>query len=149
MKRFFAFLLTFVLLTATMVPSTLAVSSSQWETEVVYTELGDIEIEVATIIYSSGVRSNSHKVDKVAKAKHNGKVIAEVTLSATFGYDGKTSWVESASSSHTTYDGWSYGSEKITKSGGAASLSGKLTHLIYGNYTVNISITCSPTGQIS
>ena len=63
--------------------------------------------------------------------------------------DGKTAWVSNASSSHTTYSGWSYGSEKITKSGGTASLTGTLSHLLHRNIPVNISLTCSPTGQIS
>lgn len=147
MKRAFTFLLTLALLAATMVPSTLAVSSHHRETDVIYTELG--EIEITTVIYKSSSRSNSGKADRTATVKHNGKVIANVTLSVTFGYDGKTSWVISADGSHTTYDGWSYGNETITKSGGTASLSGKLTHLIYGNHSVNISMTCSPTGQIS
>lgn len=119
------------------------------ETEVIQTEFGEIEIVTKTVVYHSVLRSSRQSADKTATAKLNGKAIADVTLSATFGYDGKTVWVISASGSNTTYDDWSYGSEKITKSGGTASLTATLTHLLYRNVPVNVSLTCSPTGQIS
>lgn len=70
-------------------------------------------------------------------------------MSVTFGYDGKTAWVISASGSHTTYDGWSYSGERITTSGGTANLSATLRHLLHKSVAVNLSLTCSPTGQIS
>lgn len=148
MKKASAFLLTFALLVGTMIPSSLAASNSRQKTETVYSKLGDIEIETTTIIHNAMSRSGG-SVDKISTVKDNGKVIAEVTLSATFGYDGKTAWVISASGSHTTYDSWSYSNEKITKSGGTASLSATLSHLLHTSIPVNISITCSPTGQIS
>lgn len=149
MKRVFNSGLFLLFMAAIMVLPAQAMSNSYQEYEVVYTESGNIEIETTTIIYASAFRSSSRKADIVSSVKQNGAVIAEVTLSATFGYDGKTAWVSSASSSHTTYSGWSYGSEKITKSGGTASLSATLSHLLYRNVPVNISLTCSPTGQIS
>lgn len=137
------------LLMCMMLPTTQAVSNVHQEIEVAHIEFGDFEIETTTIIYDSMARSGSKSADRISTVKQNGKVIAEVTLSATFGYDGKTAWVSSASGSHVTYDNWSYGNESITKSGRTASLSGRLTHSIYGSHTVNISMTCSPTGQIS
>ncbi len=149
MKRVFNSGLFLLFMAAIMVLPAQAMSNSYQEYEVVYTESGNIEIETTTIIYASAFRSSSRKADIVSSVKQNGAVIAEVTLSATFGYDGKTAWVSSASSSHTTYSGWSYGSEKITKSGGTASLTGTLSHLLHRNIPVNISLTCSPTGQIS
>lgn len=149
MKRVFNSGLFLLFMAAIMVLPAQAMSNSYQEYEVVYTESGNIEIETTTIIYASAFRSSSRKADIVSSVKQNGAVIAEVTLSATFGYDGKTAWVSSASSSHTTYSGWSYGSERITKSGGTASLTGTLSHLLHRNISVNISLTCSPTGQIS
>lgn len=124
-------------------------AGSEQKGEVIHTEFGDIEIETTTIIYNAMSRTNSVSADRTKTVKYNGTVIANVTLSATFGYDGKTAWVSSASSSHTTYNGWSYSNEKITKSGGTASLSAILSHLLHGNQSISISITCSPTGQIS
>ena len=146
MKKIGAFLLTFALLAVTMIPSSLAAANNWQDTETVYSELGDVEI-ITTIHYAISRCGGS--ANKTSTVKSDGKVIAEVTLSATFGYDGKTAWVSNASSSHTTYSGWSYGSEKITKSGGTASLTGTLSHLLHRNIPVNISLTCSPTGQIS
>lgn len=146
MKKIGAFLLTFALLAVTMIPSSLAAANNWQDTETVYSELGDVEI-ITTIHYA--ISRSGGSANKTSTVKSDGKVIAEVTLSATFGYDGKTAWVSNASSSHTTYSGWSYGSEKITKSGGTASLTGTLSHLLHRNISVNISLTCSPTGQIS
>lgn len=144
-----SFFLSLALLVGIMIPVVHAMSNTCWETDVIHTEFGDIEIETVTVIHNLTSRSGSKSVDKTQTIKSSGKIIAEVTLSATFGYDGKIAWVSSASSSHTTYDGWSYGSEKITKSGGTVSLTAKLSHLQYRDLSVNISITCSPTGQIS
>lgn len=146
MKKIGAFLLTFALLAVTMIPSSLAAANNWQDTETVYSELGDVEI--ITTIHNAISRSGG-SVNKTSTIKNNGKIIAEVTLSATFGYDGRTAWVISASGSHETYEGWSYSGEKITKSGGTATLSAKLTHSRYENVPVNISLTCSPTGQIS
>lgn len=148
MKKLSAYFLTFALLVGAMIPSSLAVANSWQETETVYDELGDIEIETTTTVHYAASRSGG-RVDRTSTIKYSGKVIAEVTLSATFGYDGKTSWVSSASGSHTTYDGWSYGSEKITKSGGTAKLTATLSRLLYRDIAVDISLTCSPTGEIS
>lgn len=144
-----SFLLSLILIMGLMLPPVHAAPDVYQETSVIHTEFGDIEIETTTIVHDSLFRSSSKSADQVASVKMNGKVIANVTLSATFGYDGKTAWVSSASGSHTTYDGWSYGSETISKSGGTATLSAKVSHLLYGSHSVNISLTCSPTGQIS
>ncbi|MCI8688663.1 MAG: hypothetical protein HFF57_10250 [Lawsonibacter sp.] len=126
-----------------------AVSSTYQEKEVIHSELGDIEIETITTTYSSVSRSSGRNADRTKTVRFSGEVIAEITLSVTFGYDGKTSWVSSASGSHTTYGGWSYGDEEITKSGGTASLSATLSRLLHRDILIDISLTCSPTGQIS
>lgn len=148
MKRL-SFVLTTAMLICMMIPTTQAASYHYQKIEIVRTEYGDYEIETTTIIYDSMARSNSISADRTYTVKYSGKVVAEVTLSATFDYDGKTTWVTSASGSHTIYDGWKYSNEKITKSGGTASLNAELDHNTHGNITVNVSMTCSPTGQIS
>lgn len=118
-------------------------------TDIIHTECGDIEVETVLTVNNMSARSNYKSINGTQTFKYSGAVIAEVTLSATFGYDGKTAWVISASGSHTTYDGWSYGGEKITKSGGTAALTATLSKLTSSNVPVNISLTCSPTGEIS
>ncbi len=149
MKKTGALWLALILLVSIMILPTQAVSNNASEVEVSYTESGDFEIVTTTIIYDSVARSNSKSASKIYEVKSSGKLIAKITLSATFGYDGKTAWVSSASGSHATYDGWSYGSEKITKSGGTASLSAILSHSQYRDLSANMSLTCSPSGQIS
>lgn len=138
-----------VLLVGLMIPAAYAAPESWQKTEVIHTEIGDFEIETTLIVYNSAVRSNARSAEKTQTVKYASKVVAEVTLFADFGYNGTTVWVISASGSHTTYDGWSYSGEKITKSGGTAKLSAKLTHSRYEDVPINISLTCSPTGQIS
>lgn len=150
--RKIAFLLSFALLIGLMIPSihaTSEISDICQEFSTIHTESGDYEIEITTVIYNSATRSNSRSAAKEGEIKYNGKVLARVTLSATFGYDGKTAWVSNASGSHTTYDGWSYLGENISKSGGTATLTAALFKVTEGTVPVNISMTCSPTGQIS
>ncbi|WP_251318353.1 hypothetical protein [Flintibacter muris] len=144
-----SFLLALALMAGLMIPAVHATPNDYQSTEVTYSKFGDFEIVTTTILYDLPTRSNARAADKTLSVKYSGNVIADVTLSATFGYDGETAWVSKTSSSHTTYSGWSYGSEKISQSGGTASLSGKLSHLLHGSHSVNISLTCSPTGQIS
>ena len=125
-----------------------AASQVVCETTTVTTVYGDIEVEETLVIYTN-LRSNTKSVDKTSTYRQGGSVIAEVTLNATFGYDGKTSWVVSASGSHTTYGVWSYNNERITKSGGTARLSATLNAPLSQGVSVNISLTCSPSGSIS
>lgn len=98
---------------------------------IINTAFGPIEVETVLTVHEFLARSNTKSANATQTFKLSGKAIADVTLSATFGYDGKTAWVTSASGSHTTYDGWSYSNEKITNSGGTASLSATLTKPLY------------------
>lgn len=148
MKKF-SLLLSLALLFCMTIPSVRATSDVYQAVEVIHTEFGDFEVETTTLIYDSMARSNSRRADKIKTVKYDGNTIAEVTLTATFGFDSKTAWVISTSSSHTTYGGWSYGSETIARSGGKATLSAMLSNPQHRSIAVNISLTCSPTGQIS
>ena len=136
MKKASSLGLILLMLVSVMILPTQASDVSQ-ETEVIQTEFGNIEIEARMVVYDSLLRSNTKSASRIATVKYDGKAIADVTLSATFGYDGKTAWVTSASGSHTTYDGWSYSNEKITNSGGTASLSATLSHLLHKSAAVN------------
>lgn len=118
------------------------------ETETVVTVCGDFEIEETLVVYSAA-RSSTKSASKSQTIKYDGVVIANVTLNATFGHDGKTAWVVSANTSRTTYNGWTYGSENISKSGNTASVSAMLRNSNARNTPVNISMTCSPSGSIS
>lgn len=149
MKRNISAVLVFILLLCTMALPAGAAQDTYRKIDVINTEFGPVEVETALTIQESFARSNTKRASTAQTFKFSGKVIAEVTLSATFGYDGKTAWVISASGSHTTYDGWQYGGEKITKSGGTAALTATLSKLTSSNVPVNISLTCSPTGEIS
>ena len=149
MNKRIAILFTSVILMCAMILPVGATQQTYQETEIIHTEFGDIEKVSVVTVYNSVARSSTKSADCTDTYKYSGNVIAEVTLSATFGYDGKTSWVVSASGSNKTYDGWSYGSQSITKSGGTASLSAKLSHLLWRSVNVNMSLTCSPSGQIS
>lgn len=142
-------LLSFILLFCMMAPAALAAPEVYQEVETIHTEFGDLKVTTTTVIHDTFARSNRKSADRTRTVEAGDSVIAKITLSATFGYDGKTAWVISASGSHTTYDGWSYGSEKIGKSNSTASLSAALDHSYYASISVDISMTCSPTGQIS
>lgn len=148
MKKVYSWGLVFLLAVSMALLPAHAVNSEP-KGEIIHTEFGDFEVETTTVIRNTLSRSNSVSVDRAKTIKNGGKVIAEVKLSATFGYDGKTAWVVSASGSHTTYDGWSYGGEIISRSGNTATLSATLSHLLHTSIPVNISLTCSPTGEIS
>lgn len=148
MKKIYSWILVLLLVVSMALLPAQAVNSEQ-KSEIIHTEFGDFEVETITVICNTLSRSNSVSVDRAQTVKYGGKVIAEVTLSATFGYDGKTAWVVSASGSHTTYDGWSYGGETITTSGGTATLTATLSKLTAGKIPISISMTCSSTGQIS
>lgn len=136
----------FCLIFAMAVPSGAAPQVVQ-ETKTTTTVYGDFEVEETLTVYSN-LRSSTKSASKSQTIKQSGIIVAEVTLDATFGYDGKTAWVVSASGSHTTYDGWSYSNERITKSGGTATLSATLSK---GGVKApfSISITCTASGSIS
>lgn len=77
------------------------------------------------------------------------ETIAEISLTATFRYNGSTVSVVSKSvSNYTTYDGWSYQQNSLTSSGGTVTLTGKLKKGLL-NTSVNFSITCDASGNIS
>ena len=61
----------------------------------------------------------------------------------------QTIWVVGTDSSHTTSGGWSYKNEQISESSNRAKLTAELTHIIFETMQVNISMTCTPSGQIS
>ena len=148
MRRKISILLTFVLLVCAMSIPAYAAEEPAMRVQTIQTQQGEILIETTLTIEDVQFYSESKRASKKQVYKHNGDTIAEVVLTATFGYDGDSAWVISTDSSHTTYSGWSYGHERITESGNRAKLTAKLTYP-GDSVSVNLSMTCTPSGQIS
>ena len=146
MKKLVSFALCVMMLCAAALPAGAAPSDDQ-NISVTVSEDGRLEIITVLETENSLLRA-SMPAYKTSYVKYDGKLIAEVTLSATFGYDGDEAWVEESESDYETYDGWRYGSERIRESGDTVSLSAKLSHATEGTSSVNISMTCSPNGTI-
>ena len=150
MKKHISVFLALVLLVGTAIlPVHAAAPDISPEIEVICTEYGNLEVETTLVVHDSLFRSSTKSADKIQTVKLDGTVIAEVTLSATFSYDGTTARVTSASGSHTTSGGWSYKNESISKSGDTAELTANLTKLLYPTLDVEITLSCTPSGQIS
>lgn len=150
MKKYFSIVLAIAMLVSSMILPASAVGPNISEkSEIIHTEYGNIELIDTLIVHDSSLRSSTKSADRIRTVKFGGVQIAEVTLSATFGYDGKTAWVVSTDSSHSTSGGWLYRSEKISDSGSTAKLTATLTHILDGDIPVSISMSCSPSGQIS
>ena len=102
------------------------------------------------ILIDSQSRSMTKAYTDKHTYSHNGEVIAEIWIDATFRYDTQTVSVVSKSVSKCdTYDGWSFKQSSFTSSGGTVSLTGKLTKLLVLNANVNISLSCDKNGNIS
>ena len=114
-------------------------------------DLGNgITVETTTTVYDSLLRSSTQKASSTSKFKNNGELIATVTLTATFGYDGSRAWVVSASGSHSMESGWTYSNQSISKSGGTANLTADIKSTTgLDSFPVDISLTCSKDGDIS
>ncbi|MCI8869390.1 MAG: hypothetical protein HFF39_02415 [Lawsonibacter sp.] len=150
MKRSFSFIMVLALLMGIiMLPGHALESEIFRETETIFVEgIGYLEIE--TVITRAPVFTRSGVgYDKSISVRNSGRIIATVTLDASFGYDGSRAWVNSASATHSTNSGWSYGGESISKSGGTVTLTATLSKPLYNDIPVSISITCSPSGVIS
>ena len=132
------------------VPASAAEPKMMYETTVCYLDdCGEVEIETVTIVHDSVTRSSTKSVEKTQTVKVNGTVVATITLKATFGYDGSSAWMVSASTTKSTSGGWSYGGQSIVKNGGTVTLTAKLTKDKNDDIPISISMTCSPTGAIS
>ena len=146
MKKLVSFALCVMMLCAAALPAGAAPSDDQ-NISVTVSEDGRLEI-ITVLELSNSVLRTSRTAHKTSYVNYDGERVAEVTLSATFGYDGDEAWVEEAESDYETYDGWRYGSEEIEDSGGTVTLSAQLTKAAERTLNVDISMTCSPSGTI-
>lgn len=146
MKKLVSFALCVMMLCAAALPAGAAPSDDQ-NISVTVSEDGRLEI-ITVLELSNSVLRTSRTAHKTSYVNYDGERVAEVTLSATFGYDGDEAWVVEAEGDSVTYDGWRYGSEEIEDSGGTVTLSAKLTKFAEITRNVDISMTCSPSGTI-
>ena len=148
MKKFLAFLMIGMIAAFSTSPCYAADSVPETTTTVYQLDNG-ITVERTIIESDISTFATKQKRGTATQTYRMGSdVIATVSLTATFWYDGSDSGVVSASSSHTTYDSWKYKNESIWDSGDTAYLSAELEHSI-GNADVDLSLSCSPTGQLS
>lgn len=148
-RRIFAFLIGALLLCTAVLPCAAAQPASSVQQSVIHTEYGDIVVTTTLTVYDSAARASTKRANKKHSFTYQGENIATVTLFATFGYDGKSAWVEEASASHDTSGGWSYGNETIKDSGNTVFLSARLSKFLYPSVDFTLSMTCSPNGEIT
>lgn len=128
-----------------------ATCSAQEYTVTKVQDLGNgVTVETVVTVEDALFRSYTRRASTKNTYKNNGTEIATVTLTATFGYDGSDAWVVSSSGSHTVESGWSYSGERISDSGGTATLTATIKSTKgLGQVPVDISLTCSKNGDIS
>lgn len=116
------------------------------------TDLGNgVTVESTITVYESVSPLSVMSTKSATKTdvyKYNGTQIASVSITASFGYDGSSSWVNSASVSKSISCGWTYSNEDITTSGGTATVTATLKKFP-SDVSVYTYISCSPSGVIS
>ena len=100
-KRGAGVLIGALLLCTAVLPCAAAQPASSVQQSVIHTEYGDIVVTTTLTVYDSAARASTKSADKIRTVTYQGQTVATVTLSATFGYDGKSAWVEEASASTT------------------------------------------------
>lgn len=139
-----------LLVCALSIPASAFAVENTRTTEIIYVEgLGEVEVTTITKVQNSLVRSSQKSASKTKEFTYDGQVVATVTLKATFGYDGSSAWVVSATGSQNISSGWTYKNQSIDKSGNSATLTATLSKGIGVKTPVEITMSCSPSGTIS
>lgn len=150
-KRTIVIFLTFLMI-VTMSTITSRADYVPEENDVTITYWGNGFTVESTIVIEHEILPLSAMSTKTATKKdvykYNGTEIATVSITASFGYDGSASWVNSTSVSKNISSGWTYSNENITTSGGTATVTATLKKFPY-NVSVYTYISCSPNGVIS
>lgn len=114
-----------------------------------YTEnLGNGVTAVVTITEIDNL-ARSSKAHQISKEYYSGGTyIGAAILNASFTYNGSTAQATAASGAGSGSNGWSYGGQSTGTSGNRAYLNATLSN---GGrrVPVNLSLTCSPSGNIS
>lgn len=125
-----------------------AADSSPKSTVTVYQMENGITVERTILEWDVSTYAAKQKRGTTKQTYRIGSnIIAVVSLSATFWFDGYDSGVVNTSSSHTTYDDWSYENESIWDYDNTAYLSAVLENSIE-SVDVDLSLSCSPSGQL-
>ena len=149
MKKILALLMVSMVAAFSTLPCYAADSVSETPTTVYQLENG-ITVERTIIESDISTFASKQKRGTAKQTYRNGsEVIAVVSLTATFWYDGTDSGVVSVDSSHTVYDGWLYHNESTWDSGDTAYLSAEITKIVVGTIYADLTLSCSPTGQLS
>lgn len=164
MKRLLSFLLASILSIVCIAPPFAAETIPQQNDESVISvsekDLGNgFTMKTVTSVLNTSMKfrtsalSQTKTYRRTSSVQQNGSRIGSTTLTASFGYDGSSAWVNSMRTSHSVASGWSYESESTWKSGETANMSAsmikKLGFIQIAEADPSVSMTCSPSGQIS
>lgn len=143
-KKVFSLMLCFVLTVALAVPC-----FAQGNERVIasYTEdLGNGITSVTTITQT--VTRSTTSTTKTKDYYSSGQHIGRAALVASFYYDGSSARATLADGTGSGANGWSYGGQSTGTSGNRAYLNATLSDGSH-NVPVSLSLTCSPSGNIS
>lgn len=164
MKRLLSFLLASIMCICCAAPSFAAETVPQRNGETVISvtkkDLGNgFTMKTVTSVINTSMKfrtnalSQTETYRRTSAVEHDGNWVGSITLTANFGYNGSSAWVNSMSTSHSLASGWSYENESTWKSGGTANMSAtmvlKLAFITITQVDPSVSMTCSPSGQIS
>lgn len=153
MKRIFVFLIVAILgCTMFCTPVGAVSASKETNTTIEYLDNGDY-IETIITWEESPTRS-SKTASKTSNYKNSdGDIMWSVTVRGTFTYNGTTSSCTACSHSTTApASSWTIKSASSSKSGNTATANAVATFktlLITKDYSMSVSLTCSPNGTLS
>ena len=107
-------------------------------------------IVIEEIIEEPISRTTVKQGTKRATIKDGETIIAVISFTAQFGYDGSSSWVVSKSVTQTdTYDGWNYKQKSFVENDATVTLNYKLSKWLILNNTYSMSLSCDENGVLS
>lgn len=155
MKRLFAILLTVAIICCSTFCTSVSASevTQKTETTIEYLENGDC-IKTYITYYETNSRATTKSGSKTKEYQNSsGETLWSVTVTGTFSYDGTTSSCTKVSHSAVAYSsGWSIKSSSSSKSGNTATADATATYkllLISKDYSMTVSLSCSPQGVLS
>lgn len=102
------------------------------------------------VIDISSSRASDKTYARTRTIKDGDTVVAIITISATFRYDGTTvSVVSKAVTQSDTYDGWEYVQNSFTSSGSTVTLDAKITKWFIFHTSFTMTLSCDKDGNIS
>ena len=150
MKRLISFLTMFGLILSITGFCFAAEPQIESQTTTVETLEDGIIVETVFTVYCNVARVQTRSATVTKNyTESNGTKIASVTLNAEFVYDGSDAWVTDSYTNVSEYNGWNYGSERISESGNTARLSATLTKSGEAGKSVSAWLSCSANGTVS